>query len=590
MGRRISKTRLGGFQARGVDAGAAFDATVGATVSNVRLTEPIESGKKLASWRGVREGGASVTVFLMLPGTSKRERDTFAKASERIRGLRATELLPGVAPITEVVAASGVAIADLHAAGTLADLPVLDWDFQRRLALVRRLGLILSVLHKRAVFHGCIRPQNILLDEQFEPMLSEIGALVLEDSFPGTADTRHEYWMYAAREVRQGQSPNASSDVFSLGRLLHYVLVGDEPDEPDEPLPRLDSLATHADTPPGLVRIVRRATSREPAQRHDSIEQFLDELARYSDAAGVGVAHPEGLEGRESKLPRRDSVTAPALDPRASMRGELPRAEAKGASSSKDDVKKPEGAKKPDGQEAAKKPEGEKVRVVPMQVIRSTASSESIDPISGTIAVVLGALGLIGLLAAAGLAYRAGDVAGVVQVVGVVGAALVTAWLPGLSRWYLLRPVWAAACVALVILGDPWELAAVAGRQAKFSKGTPAQRAAAVEAMAMRGRKQFRDLDLTNLDLSRRTLADVDFTGTKLAGALFEGADLSRVNFSDADIGHADFRGARLTDAQVSSSVGWREAVCNERTVMPQGWSCPESNPRSDHDVAGIRR
>ena len=63
---------------------------------------------------------------------------------------------------------------------------------------------------------------------------------------------------------------------------------------------------------------------------------------------------------------------------------------------------------------------------------------------------------------------------------------------------------------------------------------------------------------------------------------------MARVNFSDADIGHADFKGAKLDGAQVSGSVGWREAVCDDKTVMPAGWSCAGSNPRSDHDVKGL--
>lgn len=584
----MAKTRLGGFQPRGVES-AGFDAKVGATISNVRLTEPVESGKKISSWRGVREGGASVTVFVLASGVSKRERDTFARASERVILARAERHLPGVVPVTEVVGSTGVAIADMHTAGTLADLPVLDWDFQRKLALVRRLGLIYSELHKRGIFHGCVRPQNVLLDEQFEPMLSEVSAIVLEDSFQGTADTRHEYWSYAAREVRQGQSPDARSDVFSLGRLLYYVLFGDEPNEQDDELPKLDALATLADVPPGLVRIVRRATTRNPGQRYESVDQFLGELARHLDANGVGLAHPDGLEGQDTKAARRDSATSTLPDSRLSMRGEPPKADGKPSAATKGEgPKKPEPAKKSEP-DKEKKGEPEKVRYVQMQVVRSTASSESIDPIAGAVAGVLGGLGLLGIVAAAGLSYRGGEVTRVEQIVGAVGAALVTAWLPGLSRWYLLRPVWIASFVALAFLGEPWELSAAAGRQAKFSKGTPAQRAEAVASLASHGRKKFRDLDLTSLDLSRKNLADVDFTGTKLTGARFEGADLSRVNFSDADIGHADFSGAKLDGAQVSSSLGWREAVCDNRTAMPAGWTCRDSNPRSEHDVSGIR-
>ncbi|MBM4360338.1 MAG: pentapeptide repeat-containing protein [Deltaproteobacteria bacterium] len=581
----MAKTMVGG-PLRIPQPGSGFEPKIGASVSNVRLTEPIESGAKLASWRGKREGGSSVIVHVLLPEASKRERDTFVRAGQKILAARTQQFLPGIVPLVEVIPSAAVAIADFDASGTLADLPVLDWEFTRKLALVKRLGLILSSLHGRGIFHGCMRPQNVLLDDQFEPVLSDVGSLVLEDSFPGTADTKHEYWSYAAREVRQGQAPNARADVFALGRLLHFVLVGDEPNEPDENLPKLDALA---DAPAGLVRIVRRATSRDPAQRHESIDQFIDELGRYTDTNAVGLAHPDGLEGKEK---RRDTMTPPVPEGRPSVRGEIPKADPKRSETSRKEPKKSESGKfeAPSKPEAAKKPEGEKARVVPMQVVFSTVKEEeSIDPLAGKLGFWVGVAGILVLAAAAGLAFRSGEVTRNFLIVGVAGAVLASAWLPGFSRWYLLRPLWIAACVSLVIFGEPLELAAGAGRQAKFAKGSPAQKGAALVSLASHGRKQFRDLDLTGADFTAQDIPAVDFTGTKLTGAKFERSTLSRVNFSDADIAHADFRGARLDGAQVSASVGWRDSVCDDRTVMPEGWSCVDSNPKSAHDIAGIR-
>lgn len=562
-----------GAMSRGRSA-PTFEAKVGATVAGVRLTEPIESGAKLTCWRARRDVGGEVVVHTLSSDASKRERDTFVRAAQRIVDARKERHIPGVVPLSEVVPAAGAAIADFEASGTLADLPVLDWEFARKFALARRVGLILSGLHGRGLFHGCMRPQNVLLDSQFEPALSDVGALVIEDSFPGTADTRHEYWAYAAREVRQGQAPDARSDVFSLGRLLQFILLGDEPDEPDDNLPKLDALA---DAPAGLVRIVRKSTSRDAAQRYASVDEFLSDLDRYQDAGAVGLTHPDGLEGTER---RRDSITMSSPELRASMRGEPPVAEAKRSDSRLSDVGKAD---------AATKADAEKARVVPMQVVRSTATVESIDPIGGRLAFALGFAGLLVFATGAGLAFRAGDVARNFQIVGVLGGVLLSAWLPGFSRWYLMRPLWAAIGVVLVIFGQPLEFAAAAGRQSKFSRGTPAQRGDALASLAQHGQTKFRDLDLTAADFSGHSLAGIDFTGTKLGGAKFERANLERVNFSDADIRRANFFGARLEGAQVSGSIGWREALCDERTTMPAGWSCVDEAPKSDNDVAGLR-
>jgi hypothetical protein len=524
-------------------AEATFELKPGATVVGVRLTEPIESGAKIASWRGQRASGSPVTVHALQPGAKQRERDNFVKAAKRLAAIRSGQALPGVIPVNEVVLSVDMYIAELSASGTMADLPVLDWEFNRKLGFVRRIGLILSQMHKNQLFHGCIRPQNVLLDEQLEPVLSDCGCVVIEDSFPGTAETRHEYWAYAAREVRQGQSPDARSDAFSFGRLLYFVLSGEDPDEPDDDIPRLDRLR---DAPAGLVRIIRKATQRDAGQRYATIDEMLDELGKYQQE-GVGVLHPEGLEGKERPK-----------DPPAEERKE---------------------------KEAKKAEEKPKVRQAPIQVVVGAGTPDVNDPLEGSRQLVVGGIGIVLLGAAGWLAFKGGDVSRAVQALGFAGAGLGSAMLPGTRRPYLARTVWLALCVALVWLGDPWSWAAAEGRRAQFTRGTPAQRVAAVVEMSRHGKKEFRELDLSGLDFSGKNLAGLDFARTNLSGGRFVGADLSNTKLTDTDISHAEFADANLEGADVSSSTGWRDALCDSKTRMPEGWSCDREKPRSNHDI-----
>ncbi len=525
----------------------AFELKPGSTVSGVRLVEPIETGAKIASWRGQRSGGSACTLHVLLKGSTTRERDTFLKAAKKLASLRDGTPIPGVVAVTEVSFAADLYIAELSASGTMADLPVLDWEFSRKLGFLRRIGLVLSQMHKKNLFHGCIRPQNILLDEQLEPVLTDVGVILIEDSFPGTAETRHEYWAYAAREVRQGQAPDARSDAFSFGRLLQFVLLGQDPDEIDDPLPRLDSLR---DSPAGLVRIVRKATQRDAAQRHASIDELLDELARYATDQ-VGVAHPEGLEGKER--PKE----APA--------------------EAEKEKKEPKKAK----------PE-EKVRVEPIQVVVGPRKADGKDPLAGTRAPAVGALGLVAVAGACGLAYRAGEVGKPILALGILGAVLGSALLPGTSRPYFARAIWAAVCVALLWFGEPLEWAAGEGRKARFLHGSPTERATAVVGLARHGRKDFRSLDLNGIDFGGKNLGGLDFSGTNLSSARFVNTDLAGAKLMDADVSHADFGGANLEGTDVGSTVGWRDALCDADTRMPTGWSCADGKPKSAHDITGV--
>jgi hypothetical protein len=546
--------RQGG--ARGdVDVAEEVQLQPGATIAGVRLIEPIETGTKVASWRGQRSGGSPVTIHALLPGARNRERDTFLKAAGRLAAMRKEQFMPGLVAVSDVVSAANLYVADGTASGTLADLPVLDWDFARKLGFVRCIGLVLSQIHRTRMFHGCVRPQNILLDEQLEPVLSDVGVIVLEDSFPGTAETRHEYWAYAAREVRQGQAPDARSDVFSFGRLLHFVLAGEDPDEPDEPLPKLDKLR---DSPPGLVRIMRRATQRDPAQRYATMDALLEDLGRYQEADQVGIVHPDGLEGKERP---KEAPSEPEAPP---SRREPKKGDAKKSDAESEKSRQPNQA--------------------PIQIVVGPTRDESTDPIAGGRSLVIAAFGLAMLGGAAAMAYKNGEVTRPVQALAIGGTLFFSACLPGTRRWYLMRPVWAAVCITLVLLGDLAGLAADEGRKAKFMRGSPSQRANAVVGLARRGRKIFRNLDLSRVDFTGKDISALDFTGTKLVEARFVDANAAGAIFVDADLSHADFAGASLEGAEVTGSVGWRDALCNKDTRMPKNWRCVDGKPKSEHD------
>jgi hypothetical protein len=67
--------------------------------------------------------------------------------------------------------------------------------------------------------------------------------------------------------------------------------------------------------------------------------------------------------------------------------------------------------------------------------------------------------------------------------------------------------------------------------------------------------KILRDANLTALDLSGLSLADVDFTGAMVRRTNFKGAMLDNVNFTHSSFHLADFRGAELVRCRMQGSV-----------------------------------
>ena len=72
--------------------------------------------------------------------------------------------------------------------------------------------------------------------------------------------------------------------------------------------------------------------------------------------------------------------------------------------------------------------------------------------------------------------------------------------------------------------------------------------------------KNFKNKDMSGLDLSTRLLIAADFEGCILNGSIFLGADTRDTNFSNADLREAVF----LTQGQINSAKG------NRNTKLPK--------------------
>ncbi|MSP23816.1 MAG: hypothetical protein EXR75_01360 [Myxococcales bacterium] len=554
-----------------------FELRAGASIAGVRLVEPIERGEKIACWRGQRTGGSAVTVHAVLPGATERERGCFLKAAGRLAAMRRDQFIAGITAVTAVVPGADVYVADVAASGTMADIPVLGWDFVQRLAFVVRIGVVLGEMHRAGLFHGCIRPQNILLDEQFMPVLSDIGAIDIEDSFPGTAETRHEYWAYAAREVRQGANADARSDVFSFGRLLYFIIAEEEADEPDEEVPRLERLR---EGPPGLVRIVRRATARDPGVRYPDIDAMLEEIGRHALLDGIGIAHAAPGAGPRARLPSVSAHPSQSKKP-----------DAKGGNANKLETK-PADAKRDPARRPSAVPAAPGVGAAPTSSDGAFAvgsASLSSDPLTGALPAVFGGVGLTTLAALAFWSHATADARPWQFFVGILAALFASAVLPAGARPRIARPVWALVCVVAVVVGNPWRMAADAGRAGKFASVGPAEKAALIRRLAATGVKHFGALELAGVGLRGERLAEFDFSGSKLPGCIMTRAVLKGANFANADVTNCDFRGADLSGAEFDTSVGWRDSLCDAETKMPYPWTCEKGAPKSKFDIPTLR-
>jgi len=155
------------------------------------------------------------------------------------------------------------------------------------LAILTQIADALDFAHGHGVLHRDIKPQNILLDEQAIPYLSDFGVAKMAEqeglTAPGCCPGTPKYM---TPELLQGKPLDARSDQYSLGVLAYYLLTGQTPFQGS----MIDVMKAHVQSPPpdprthrpdlpeATAEVLLKVLSKNPTRRYDNIRQFVKRL------------------------------------------------------------------------------------------------------------------------------------------------------------------------------------------------------------------------------------------------------------------------------------------------------------------------
>jgi hypothetical protein len=197
-----------------------------------------------------------------------------------------------------------VILATPEPKGVFRDLPWGDWKLNQRLEHFRAVAEIVRRFHAIDAPVGTLSPKYIAVDEELKPFV--LGPRIAPRSGP-----------FVAPETASERRLDLRSDIYSLGRLLYFVVSGEEPPREAREVPMLEELGMF---PAGLVRIIRKATCHKPEDRYQFVDELLKDLSSYRQHKDVGLVHPD-VEDRNTGIlsvvpdaPEEPTPTAPVSE------------------------------------------------------------------------------------------------------------------------------------------------------------------------------------------------------------------------------------------------------------------------------------
>jgi serine/threonine protein kinase len=166
---------------------------------------------------------------------------------------------------------------------------------ETRLEIVRDVLLGLRAAHNLGIVHRDIKPANVMVTEDGRGILMDFG---IAGRSGGDGTSRKGFVIgtpgFMPPERLRGLPSDHRADLYAIGALLFELVAGHPPfEDPDlatlvrrhlsEPPPLLGRVVPGL--PAGLEEVVARLLEKDPARRHGSVDELLEELSSIHEAA-----------------------------------------------------------------------------------------------------------------------------------------------------------------------------------------------------------------------------------------------------------------------------------------------------------------
>jgi serine/threonine-protein kinase len=196
----------------------------------------------------------------------------------------------------------------------------------------------LEVIHNKSLFHGLIKPSNLMIGQGGEVYILDlgIGSLLAESEGESLVDT-----MSTANSVVSGldcASPESimdptnltpAGDQYSLGCVMYYCLTGRFPFPEGTAAEKMIAQQTREpeslqslvpDMPSGMVAVIQKLMEKNPTNRYATVGGIVEALKPFTGSIVSHTSMHSGVRARPTIEPRplparttvQETVPAPA--------------------------------------------------------------------------------------------------------------------------------------------------------------------------------------------------------------------------------------------------------------------------------------
>ena len=155
---------------------------------------------------------------------------------------------------------------------TLENIEKQNLSSQDKMKIIFEIMLIINYLHGEGFIYRDLKPNNLILDENQTVILIDLDRMIKYNEDLIEEERTIIIHPYSSPEIKEGQTFSYSTDIYSLGMLIYYIIFEEEPS-----LPKIERrLFQQENKYKSIVELINKCTNKEPNERPN-----IKELIKY---------------------------------------------------------------------------------------------------------------------------------------------------------------------------------------------------------------------------------------------------------------------------------------------------------------------